>query len=303
MKRTLFFLLTLLLCLPASAQLLYRISGNGLTKDSYIIGTYHLADGSIVDSIPGCRTALNSSEQVCGELPFADMFHPDSVAVLQQKMFLPEGQTLKDVLTEDQFRRVSDCYKSVVGVGLDNPMMFSQAGRMSPTTLGTSIALLRFMQLDKHPLDPQNTLDNYFQKEALNANKPVLGFETLSFQADVIYGVSIEEQVRSLMNLVDSLDTSTANMSEIVNAYYAQDFDKLTEVAFLEMQADSPEDAEYIERIVYRRNENWIKQMPEIMADKSTFFAVGAAHLGTERGVLNLLRQAGYQVDAITSDK
>lgn len=303
MKRTLLILLAFLLCLPASAQLLYRISGNGLTKDSYIIGTYHLADGSFVDSIPGCRAAFQATEQVCGELPFADIFHPDSVAVLQQKMFLPEGQTLKDVLTEDQFRRVSDCCKSVLGIGLDNPMMFSQAGRMSPTTLLSTIVAQRCLQFDKHPLAPDNTIDNYFQKEALKVNKPVLGFETFSFQAEVILGVPIEKQVSNLMFMVDSLDSSTSQMMEIVDAFYAQNIVKLSEVAFNQMQNENPEDAEYLDRVVYRRNENWIKQMPQIMADKPTFFAVGAAHLGTERGVLNLLRKAGYQVDAVTSDK
>lgn len=49
-------MLTLALVLTAAlnvnAQLLYKISGNGLEKPSYIIGTYHLAPVSFTDSIP-----------------------------------------------------------------------------------------------------------------------------------------------------------------------------------------------------------------------------------------------------------
>ena len=35
----------------ANAQLLWKVSGNGLTQPSYIIGTHHLAPFSIMDSI------------------------------------------------------------------------------------------------------------------------------------------------------------------------------------------------------------------------------------------------------------
>ena len=35
------------------------------------------------------------------------------------------------------------------------------------------------------------------------------------------------------------------------------------------------------------------------MADKSTLIAVGAGHLPGDKGVLSLLRQAGYTVEAV----
>ena len=36
------------------------------------------------------------------------------------------------------------------------------------------------------------------------------------------------------------------------------------------------------------------------MAQKPTLFAVGAGHLVGDKGVLNLLRQAGYTVEGVT---
>ena len=47
------------------------------------------------------------------------------------------------------------------------------------------------------------------------------------------------------------------------------------------------------------RNADWVAKMPAIMSDKPTFFAVGAGHLPGEKGVLNLLKLAGYEVDAV----
>ncbi len=56
--------LYLLVVAGVQAQLLWKISGNGLAKPSYVIGTYHLAPVSFADSIPGLKEALNASEQV-----------------------------------------------------------------------------------------------------------------------------------------------------------------------------------------------------------------------------------------------
>ena len=51
--------------------------------------------------------------------------------------------------------------------------------------------------------------------------------------------------------------------------------------------------------LIYNRNADWVTKMPALMAKKPTLFAVGAAHLPGEKGVLNLLRQAGYKVEAV----
>ena len=47
------------------------------------------------------------------------------------------------------------------------------------------------------------------------------------------------------------------------------------------------------------RNADWVAKMPAIMSDKPTFFAVGAGHLPGEKSVLNLLKLAGYEVEAV----
>ena len=53
------------------------------------------------------------------------------------------------------------------------------------------------------------------------------------------------------------------------------------------------------ETLIYARNDNWMKQMPEIMKQKSTLFAVGAGHLPGERGLLAQLKKAGYTVEGV----
>ena len=55
MKKVIIIVLALVVgfAFESHAQILYRISGNGLETPSYIVGTYHLAPASFADSIPG----------------------------------------------------------------------------------------------------------------------------------------------------------------------------------------------------------------------------------------------------------
>ena len=54
------------------------------------------------------------------------------------------------------------------------------------------------------------------------------------------------------------------------------------------------------EVLIYGRNANWMSQMPQMLREKSTLFVVGAAHLIGEKGMLQLLRNAGYVVEPVT---
>ena len=68
MKTTLGILFLCCFTLSVNAQLLWKISGNGLKEPSYIMGTHHLAPLSIKDSIQGLQAALDQTQQVYGEL-------------------------------------------------------------------------------------------------------------------------------------------------------------------------------------------------------------------------------------------
>ena len=80
MKKILGSLFILCFAFSANAQLLWKISGNGLTQPSYAMGTHHLATLSIKDSIQGLQAALDNTKQVYGELKMSEMQSPTKVA-------------------------------------------------------------------------------------------------------------------------------------------------------------------------------------------------------------------------------
>ena len=77
MKKILGILLFIGIALNANAQLLWKISGNGLEKPSYILGTHHLAPLSIKDSIAGLPEAVDGTSQVYGEVVMSEAMSPE----------------------------------------------------------------------------------------------------------------------------------------------------------------------------------------------------------------------------------
>ena len=301
MKKSLIVALVLAFVgMTANAQLLYKISGNGLEKPSYIIGTHHLANVGFVEKINGVKEALTETDQVYGELIWDSMTNPDSLKAVQNAMTLPDGKTIKDYLTPEQFNRLDAFMVAKMGAGMSNPMVAAQMGKMTPMALVTQFQVLLYLTKHMGEFDPSSTFDQYFQAQAKKNNLPCGGLETLQKQIEVLYkGKSYEKQAIDLMCLIDNEAFNSQMMEDLTTAFYAQDLDALKKVMDKKMGNACDSSAEDEELLIYGRNADWVAKMPEIMASKPTFFAVGAAHLPGEKGVLQMLRNAGYQVEAV----
>lgn len=282
----------------AQAQLLYKISGKGLKVPSYIVGTYHLAPASYADSIPGLRAAFEATEQVCGEVDMLETMKPENLAKMQEAQMLPEGKTLSSLLMAEQLNRLNALLREVMGVDLTNPAMAGQLDKVTPMALETTLTLLLYMK-NVAGINPADMIDTYFQREAMKGGKKVIGFETADFQMDILYGAPLEKQVEDLMCFVDNFQEQVEMADFITAAYFAQDLEQLEELNLEEQKGTCTSDPEDNDKLLYNRNANWVKAMPDIMKEHSTFFAVGAGHLCGERGVLRMLEADGYKIEAV----
>lgn len=299
-KAFLFFVLMLLQMSLGHAQLLYKVTGNQLQRPSYVIGTFHLADASFVDSVPGARKALEDCEQVYGELKWDDMMNPDSIAYIQKAMLMPGDSTLKQVLTQEQYQKLNNVLTELIHADLTNPMMESQMGRMTPTAMTTQLTTLLYLLNADKPVNMSNLFDAYFQSYAKEHGKTIGGLETLAFETSVLLkSQSMKRQVELLMCFVDNLDYQRLMAEELKKAFFSQNLksiEQLTEEKRNDQCDSSPEEDSLL---IYGRNASWLAQMPDIMLRKSTLFVVGAAHLVGEKGILEGLRQLGYKVEAV----
>ena len=129
-------------------------------------------------------------------------------------------------------------------------------------------------------------------KESKQYNKEIKGLESVAFQASVFDSIPYEQQAKELVKSIDSLDKNSALAQELLSVYKSQDLKKIEELTSREEGGISA----FMDLLLYNRNTDWAQKMNGIMQSKNVLFAVGAAHLPGERGVINLLRKKGFTV-------
>ena len=283
----------------ANAQLLYKISHKDLEKPSYIVGTYHLAPATFIDSIPGAKDVLSAVDVVCGEVVMSEMESRENQKKVQQAIMLPDGKSLTDIFTTDEMQRINEYMDNLLGMNLNNPILKSQMGKMTPMALSTQLQLVQYMKLTPK-FNPLKLIDAHFQNVAKKAGKQVVALETVDFQIETLYkSTTIERQKQQLLCMVDNSEYYALQMKELAAAYFAKDMQKLNEVTEEKIGNSCDSTPEEDEALIYGRNAAWVEKMPTMMENASTLFVVGAAHLPGDKGVLELLKARGYTVEAV----
>ena len=293
MKKTFVFMLLLCITLGAQAQLLWKVSGNGLDRPSYVIGTHHLALLSVKDSIAHLQQAIDQTEQVYGEIVMDDANNPEILMKMQQAMMLPADTTLKSFYTQAQYDTIAAVVKNYMGVDL---ALFD---KVKPATITTQLSVALAMKSLKG-FNPQEQLDTWFQKQARQAGKKVGSLETIDMQINVLYNSqTLTRQALLLYCTATHIKQGVDQSLRMNQAYMKQNLEELLAIIEEKMNDACDSTPEEISTLIYGRNANWARQFPSIMKQSPTLFVVGAGHLPGPQGLLKLLQKQGYTVEAM----
>jgi uncharacterized protein YbaP (TraB family) len=264
---------------PVENSLLWEVTSPGQAKPSYLFGTIHLicpADFAISDSL---KATLARTQQVALEM---DMDDPGLMAGMMKSMNMKDGNELKKLLTEQEYARLSQFYKDSVGVGL---AMFDKA---KPFIL---MGPLFNAVLSCQPQSYEMELVTLAAKQ----KSEVIGIETLEEQMAIFDTIPYKDQVKLILTMIDSLPQARKEFTNLVALYKQQ---KVNDLYDLMMKSNYGMEGNE-EIMLFSRNQKWVPRIKRIAAEKPTFFAVGAGHLGGERGIISLLRKEGFKVRAI----
>ncbi|HSC38863.1 MAG TPA: TraB/GumN family protein [Chitinophagaceae bacterium] len=262
--------------------LLWEISGKDLSSPSWLFGTMHLLcaeDAQLSDSL---RYSIGTARQVYFEIDMDNLM--ETLGALKY-LNMNNNTRLSDLLSPAEYQRVKDYFKN-------NKVLLplSMLERMKPYFTTALISESKF------PCPAKDGMEQVIMKEAKKDSKPILGLETVQFQASVFDSIPYQRQAKDLVKMIDSSgNASDSSDLQLMEVYRKQDLNKMQE-----MTANEEGMGDFIDLLLYNRNANWVRKMPDIMRDKSTLFAVGAGHLGGEKGVISLLRKAGYTVRPVT---
>lgn len=286
MKKALIIFAFLTGAFSSNAQLLWKVSGNGLQKPSYLFGTHHIADQTICDGIKGFNDAYNSVEHLYGEVDTDKMNGIGTQLKAMSRMKLPDGQTLSSLYTEEQLKVIDEFVTAVMGVGVKSFDNFK------PVMLSSSLQVFIAMKLYPE-YDAAKAIDSHMQTKAKKDKKVVKGLETIDFQLDLLYNEPIEKQAADLLEMAQKSKESEESIIKLTELYRQQDLKGLWDLMLEDTEPEEMED------LLFKRNRNWVAQMKEIMPSASAMFVVGAGHLPGEYGVIRLLENEGYKLEPV----
>ena len=266
---------------PLEKSLLWQISGNGLTKPSYLYGTIHMIckdDASLGDSL---ISAIQRSDRVYFEV---DMDNLMEMLSAFKDFKMRNDTTLADLLSKEDYEKVKEYMGRKSGL-----LPFSQLETYKPM-LASSLLMESGIACEESVAMEQLILE-----EAKKNKKRVDGLETMSYQASIFDSIPYKLQAEQLLKYVNdsgSKSESDKQFEEMIEAYKAQDIEKLGEY----IKDDDGGMSNYEDILIYNRNRNWVEKLKNLMPDKSLTIAVGAGHLAGEKGLIKLLRKAGYTV-------
>ena len=263
----------------ANAQLLYRISGNGLKQDSYLFGTIHTMPKEDFEMPKKVMEALKSSEAIAMEI---DMNMSMSEQIEMAKMTLiPNGETLKNYMSDSAYIKLkSYCMDTLAW----KESKFDKYAHMKPFFF-SSVVL-------QEKIGKQKSFEMEFQKLAKKYDKPLMGLETVMYQMETIDRISIKDQIQFMDDF--------SNMSEfdvMFDLYLKEDISAL----YTLISSETDMLPEFNHWFLEVRNANWIPVIEKQISTEATFIAVGAGHLGGTNGVLELLKKQGYTVTGINN--
>lgn len=265
-------------------SLLWEIQKEGY-QNSYLFGTIHMIPSADYFFTKEMQAAFDKTGTLALEFDIEEAMGMGSQFDMLQKAFMKDGQTLKNLLSEEDYQFVND-YFNEKGI----PLFFLE--RIKP------MFLTIFTQGDDFLGGIGDEMKSYelelVEKAKFKGNK-VAGLETMDYQISIFDSIPYDYQAEMLVESIRSMEEQDASqMDTLVQVYKVQDLESLDKLV-----NSSPEIAEYKDLLIDNRNRNWIPVMAELMKNESVFFAVGAGHLVGEQGIIHLLRKQGFSVSGV----
>ena len=262
---------------PTPKSLLWKIEGNDI-QPSYLFGTFHLLpqeDFLLKDRV---KSAFSESAQIVLEL---DMDDPGMQMEMMQHAAMKDGTTLDQLFTPADYKKLDEMLKSSMGFGLQ---MFNS---FKPFMISS-------MLIQNYIEGTPASFEVTFVQMAKEAEKEILGLESVADQLNVFDEIPYAEQVQDIVDMLNDEGSIREMYAQMIELYQGEDLEGI-----YKFTSDYFDNEQEEELLLNARNRDWIPKIGELAKEKSTFFGVGAAHLGGPEGVVNLLKRAGYTVTAV----
>ncbi len=265
--------------LPFGQGLLFQITAPD-GRVAHLFGTIH-SDDLRVQRLP---EPVDRVFVLAERLALEINMEPAVVVALMVAMVNADGRTLESIIGAELYRRLVTIASTrgmpEVGLRQYKPWAVATMLSMPPAKTGQFLDLLLFHR-------------------AQTAGIEVVGLETVEEQLAVFEGLSEEQQVALLKDVLNNFAKMPIIHEKLLTLYIERDLQGL--VVLNDSLAQGEEKAlmaHFQQVLIDDRNERMVERMETHMIE-GLFVAVGALHLPGPKGILSLLQQRGYKIQRV----
>lgn len=250
----------------------------------YLLGSIHFADSSFYPLRAEIEQAFAAAQTLVVEV---DMDSPESSARLQhfmQKEALYTGEeTLRDNLSEATYNELQ-AYLKTLGIPL------ALVEKQKP---GVVVLTLAAIQAEQAGLKSELGIDQHFLNKVEDKN--LLAMETMDEQLTLF--LNIENTDLLFQDLFYSQEILESEMNNLISAWKQGDEDRMHKLLFEDVLNENAAINALYEQLYFQRNIKMAASIEDYLSRKGGYFVVvGAGHLLGDRGIVQLLIDAGYRV-------
>ncbi|MCS6935127.1 MAG: TraB/GumN family protein [Chitinophagales bacterium] len=258
------------------------VTGNNLPDTSYIFGTMHTGDVRVIQKALRVLPYLSRCNMFAPEIDIHDKL--DMNVIL--RLMMGKGYSIKSMLPEREYRFLDSLIYQQVG------MPAAVFDNVAPVVLLSIVEAAVLVFGDS--ADLHEPLDLYLTNIARRENKKVIGLETIEEQLLVLNTLTYQEQADLLIREIAAIQQNNFRTHDLLQHYLNENLDEINR---LENSDSLPE--KFYDALVTQRNKRMTGKIISLIKKGSVFVAVGALHLPGKEGVLTMLEERGFNVQAI----
>ncbi len=252
----------------------------------YLGGTIHMLRADDYPLPPEFETAYAEADSLYFEIDIDQMNDPVAQLGMLQRLMYTDGRTLQTVLNNETYSTLTD-YVAKFGM----PMLMLQ--NMKPGMLMSTLELLEFQTRGFTP----DGVDMHFHQRAKADGKTIEAFETVDEQIGFIENMGEGEESEYVLLSLRDLEKIDDDIESMVSIWRNGEADDLVELFVEDMKETIPG---IYQALLLDRNNKWMPTIEAMFNDSDTeFILVGVAHLVGEDGLVQHLRNRGYQVNQL----
>lgn len=267
---------------------LWKVASTGSPGDVWLLGSIHAGNSGMYPLDERLERAYNEADVLGVEADITMTLVQPGIAELMAQQMYTDGTTLEDHVSPELYGKTKRLMESL---GTDEVTL----DRMKPFTIASQI---ESAELKAAGYGASYGIDTHFLVKAHEEDKEVVELESVAFQLEMTAGFSEAVQELVLEQAVKGVADSRENLEELFRIWLVGDVASMEKLLNEEPidEADAEAAREYERIMLDERNISMANKVAGYLQDDRDYLViVGSAHLVGDGGVVQLLKDMGYE--------